>query len=122
MKRLLLILLLTIVPFQMSWAMVASYCQHEQQVLSKSDPQHVGHHDHAVPEHHAEISKTERKSVDVIDAECDFSHFSCGKLVSSFQYNGAVPSVPDTFGLSVSPRYRSHIADTPEEPDWSFAA
>lgn len=106
----------------MSWAMVASYCQHEQQVFSEAAPEHFGHHDHVAPEQHAEASKTERKSVDLNDAECDFSHFSCGKLVSSFQYHGAVLSASDSFALSASPRYQSHIADTPEEPDWHFAA
>lgn len=42
MKKLLLIFLLAILPLQVSWAAVAVYCQHEEEVTS----QHFGHHEH----------------------------------------------------------------------------
>jgi hypothetical protein len=41
MRRYLIIFLLLLLPFQFSWAAVASYCQHE----TESSTQHIGHHE-----------------------------------------------------------------------------
>jgi hypothetical protein len=42
MRRLILILLLTVMPLQWSWAAIASFCQHE----AGRAEQHLGHHVH----------------------------------------------------------------------------
>ncbi len=42
MRKLLAIFLLVFLPMQLSWAAVASYCQHE----ALAEATHVGHHEH----------------------------------------------------------------------------
>lgn len=42
MRRLFMIFLLVLMPLQLSWAAMASYCQHETGAAAK----HFGHHDH----------------------------------------------------------------------------
>jgi flagellar capping protein FliD len=42
MRRFLLIFLVVMMPLQLSWAAVSSYCQHESGTASK----HFGHHEH----------------------------------------------------------------------------
>lgn len=60
MKRLLLIFLLCVVPFQFAWAAAGAYCQHE----TGAAPMHFGHHAH----HHQ------------IKAEKPDTHYTMGKL------------------------------------------
>ena len=43
MRHWLLIFLVVLLPMQLSWAAVASYCQHES---NGATAQHIGHHDH----------------------------------------------------------------------------
>ena len=42
MRRWFLILMLFLLPFQLSWAAASAYCQHERDM----QPQHWGHHEH----------------------------------------------------------------------------
>ena len=52
MRRVILSLLILLLPLQFSWAVAASYCQHEDQVESRVQPSagggvsHFGHHEH----------------------------------------------------------------------------
>ena len=43
MRRWLTVLMLVLLPLQVSWAAASAYCQHEQSV---TEMQHLGHHEH----------------------------------------------------------------------------
>lgn len=117
MKRYVLIFLLMLLPFQFSWATVASYCQHE------SDPvaQHLGHHAAADSKQDQDGSGDSKLNASS-DADCSFCHFSCSKPMNS--HTAWTPPAPEKnrFTASLSPLYLSHIGESPEEPDWMRAA
>jgi hypothetical protein len=54
MRRWLSIFLLIVLPLQISWAVAATYCQHET-----GSTKHFGHHDH---KHQAEDGESLRKA------------------------------------------------------------
>jgi hypothetical protein len=68
MKRLLLIFLLCVVPFQFAWATAGAYCQHE----TGAAPKHFGHHAH---HHQANAEKTETSyKVGKLHPDCGSCH------------------------------------------------
>lgn len=76
MARFFLILLLSIFPLQMSWAMTSAYCQHEQGQAAH----HFAHHEH---QHHADnttdTSGTPANSGD-LDNDCSACHLTAYTL------------------------------------------
>ncbi|HSW04580.1 cation efflux protein, CzcI family [Aquabacterium sp.] len=113
MRRLLFIVLLTILPLQFSWAGVSAYCGHER----GSATQHFGHHEH---QHHAgpDAASTDKASSASMQADAD-----CGTCQL-----GASQPVPPTSAALLVPdteppcdahhaRYGSHIPPGPERPD-----
>jgi hypothetical protein len=122
MKKILLILLLFVIPFQFSWAAAAVYCQHEAGSSS-----HFGHHSHQhkvqdQDQNKAKDSKTDAaKSLEKYHGDCESCHlFSHASLISAF----AEPARLDAQGhLQPRPRsYRSHIPAPPKRPDWLLVA
>ena len=81
MKKYLVIFLLVLLPMQLSWAAVTSYCQHETGVSSK----HLGHHSHE----HTSIdnpSSPERSTNLVgLDHDCTSCHVGCAAALTSQQ-------------------------------------
>ena len=61
--------LLIVLPLQISWAVAATYCQHET-----GSTQHFGHHDH---KHHAEDNQKLAKA-SPSDVERVFHHWRIG--------------------------------------------
>ena len=122
MKRYVLIFLLMLLPFQFSWAAVASYCQHE----SNPAAQHVGHHAAADSKQQKQDQLADQSDDSKLntgsDADCSFCHFSCSKPMNS--YTSWTPPVQEknSFAPSLPPLYLSHIGESPEEPDWKTAA
>jgi hypothetical protein len=124
MKRLLLILLLIALPFQVSWAAVGAYCQSEKTTAS----QHFGHHKHA-----AEF-KAEFKSISLSDSstdqekstgnveECGFCHLSCTKFLTLVPSLIAPGQNGAEFPLPAPRIYRSPTVSPAEDPDWTLAA
>jgi hypothetical protein len=116
MKRLILILLLTILPFQLSWAALASYCQDEKASISQQSqqslqtPQHFGHHDHAV-----------KDKSDSASAECETCHLSCTKFFLPLPVMGTPVQNGALYTALASPIYLCPVATPPEEPDWHRA-
>ncbi len=68
MKRWLLILLMLVLPLQMSFAAVAPYCAHEEGAAA----QHVGHHSHT---HQAADGQDQHQNqLPGADLDCDYCH------------------------------------------------
>ena len=114
MRRWLSILLLGFMPFQFSWAAVATYCEHESGTRAK----HFGHHEH---EHQQPAGESggaaEVKLVGALDvADC---HFHCPCAVDL----PAVPVMPMVTGSQAPTDWT--VADgigpalsRPERPQW----
>lgn len=120
MRRWLTILLLFVLPLQFSWAVAATYCQHEE-VAAVS---HFGHHAH---EHQAEdaasggsgkhLAKTGGLGV---DNDCGFCHLNLAKP----PFEPAAPldvRVQLTADAPSPHAFRSRGPDHPERPNWCLA-
>lgn len=116
MNRYILIFLLMLLPFQFSWAAVASYCQHE----SERSTQHIGHHQAAGDSKQQQDG--DQKLADSGDADCSFCHFSCSKPMNPHAAWQPAAAEKNRYSRSLSARYLSHIGESPEEPDWILAA
>lgn len=116
MRRYLIIFLLLLLPFQFSWAAVASYCQHE----TESSTQHLGHHEADAGS--KQDQTPEKKLSEGDDADCSFCHFSCSKPLNPLVTWAPAVAEKDRFTVSTPARYLSHIGESPEEPDWMLAA
>lgn len=114
MRRILLILLLAILPFQMSWATTAAYCQHEQGTAA----QHFGHHEHR---HQASAADAADKGSAKYHDDCSYHHLSAAKSLCS-----AVPAIaspPRNLPIAfLSPPFDSHIPDGLIRPDWRIVS
>jgi hypothetical protein len=114
-KKLILIFLLALLPFQFSWAAAAVYCQHEDEPASM----HLGHHSH---KHDAKSDASEEADNQLA------AHGDCGYCQLSSQSPFAV-TMQDIVariawsGTSIPTlSFSSHIPDGPHEPDWRLAA
>jgi hypothetical protein len=109
MKRLLLILLLTVLPMQMAWAAAATYCQHERASTS-----HFGHHDH---QHQLQADPTEKQDTPSrVHTDCGYCH---GVIQAAF-LTPALLSVTPSGAPHLEqhpPSFSSHIPDGPRRPD-----
>ena len=126
MRRFLAIFLLALLPLQLSWAAVASYCAHETQVGAA----HLGHHEHK-HEHQADagpamdpvagpVADTDAqgdKAPGAIDLDCGHCHGTCGVMLT------VPPGLPGT--LSSAPPSATldeaggaHAPTGPERPQW----
>lgn len=114
MKKLLLILLLTILPIQYSWSMAAVYCQHEPGKVS-----HFGHHTHqhqAQPDDGADKSKPSK-----IHTDCEVCHHAV--QASAPAADGvAMTQAVSTHAPPPPSQYLSHIAEGPPRPNWPLVA
>jgi hypothetical protein len=115
-KKLFVILLLVILPFQLAWAGAGVYCQHE----TGKAAQHFGHHEHQ----HTGLGDQGQSDSGKLnlgaDNDCS-SHlngFNC--FVNSQEAMAFALAM--VFDDSRSPHYASHIPDGPERPDRQFAA
>jgi cytochrome c553 len=110
-KKLILILLLFILPFQFSWAAAGSYCQHEQ----GAGAHHFGHHAH---QHQINADTPQDKSeAGKMHADCNACHGAgCVVFIAAIPVLGILPAVREY----VEPcpiSYTSHIPDGPRRPD-----
>ncbi len=114
MRRLLLLILLCLLPLQITWAVVADYCGHEQDKAA----QHFGHHDdeHSVSSGASDDGKQPGQSLG--HDHCHLSGFL--GVLSRFAptaYESAHPKPHDGDGA-----YPSLAAYPPERPQWSVPA
>lgn len=129
MRRICVIVLLALLPFQFSWSAVASYCDHETQVGAG----HFGHHVH---QHDADtgldtdaastsdgtsdtsiVTKAD-KSLGATDLDCGHCHGYCSAMLS------APPGVPLVFAAgrpktSLTEGGATRAPTQPERPQWS---
>ncbi|MBW9335378.1 cobalt transporter [Herbaspirillum aquaticum] len=116
--RALILLLAFLLPMQLSWAAVASYCQAERETA----PAHLGHHDHPAAETHAQAESKDSKAGD-LDLDCSLCQFFAMKSV---QAAGTLLYAPQATRLPAHIKQvshpASHIADGPDKPNWLLAA
>ena len=120
MRRCLAILLLILLPTQMSWAAVADYCMHE----SGAGADHVGHHDHGDHRHGASASdksKADGSASTAADFDCGHCHGHCAGMldVPVGLKTNALGSAPP--GLAEAPS-SEHLPAQPERPQWARLA
>ena len=108
-KRLLLVLLLSLLPLQAVWATAARYCAHEQ-----TAPQHVGHHEH---EHSAPATPAPPDgNVGDADLDCGVCHLACCVSVPAYvAFDVPIARAP-LCDLARSP-FRSRATSVPDRPD-----
>lgn len=121
MRKWLAIVLLVLTPLQFSWAVAASYCQHE----TGTQASHFGHHEHKHQGAKVKTNSTDRSDaagkLGTLDNDCPGCHLSCASLIASSQAASIVPLV-EGYIPALTPRYESHISKVPQRPDWSLAA
>ncbi len=117
MRRLLMILMLMLMPLQLSWAAVASYCQHETGVAAS----HIGHHEHEHQANAVEPDPDNAKSLGTLDADCGFCH-ACGATIVSSIRDVSQISVVSRFATRHHDRAGSAFLSRPERPNWAALA
>lgn len=110
-----LVLLMLLVPLQLSWAAVSAYCEHETQTASH----HVGHHEHqhqADQSGHGDDSGADSKSGN-FDADCGVCHASCYTAVcdgiAPLSFAGA-----EAVFAPILPLYLTLFSSKPTRPKW----
>lgn len=123
MRRRLILLLLLVLPFQLSWAVVAGYCQHESEISTR----HPGHHEH---KHQANVSNAsdashssvpDSSSVGSVDNDCGTCHAGCGMA----PFTTAEMALTRRVSLAIPWRCALHSSPPnaqPERPNWSRLA
>ncbi|WP_332856617.1 hypothetical protein [Duganella sp. S19_KUP01_CR8] len=114
MKKILLILLLTILPIQYAWSMAAVYCQHEPAKVT-----HFGHHGH---QHQAQSDDgADQGKPAKVHSDCEVCHHAVQASLP-----GGVAPVPAVAPGGHAPplpsQYLSHISDRPARPNWLLVA
>lgn len=110
MKRLLALLIAVLLPLQLSWAVAATYCEHE---TTAQGAQHFGHHAHV----HADAKPAGLGKL-AADLDCSFCHAGS---VASLPGLEAPPlaalraDVPRSLGDAKRP---SAPQRTPDRPQW----
>jgi hypothetical protein len=112
-KKLFLILLLTILPIQYAWSMAAVYCQHETSKVT-----HFGHHGH---QHQAQSDDGADQGKLSKHGDCEVCHHAVQAAAPGAE---AVLTLARAavFTPSGVLHYHSYIADGPPRPNWSFVA
>ena len=121
MRRWFLIFLVVLLPVQLSWAAVASYCQHE----SGTTAQHLGHHEHqheagAAPSNDGD-PHSKSKAAGTVDLDCGTCHAgTCSAMVQSL--NLVMVKLPSETHSATALRLSSRPASLPERPNWADLA
>ncbi len=118
MRRLLVILMMVVLPFQLSWAAAATYCQHESSPVAS----HYGHHVHKHLAKSGDAKSDISPSKLLSDDDCPVCHLGGVGIVSmpSFSFPADIAKL-DTARSSV-PLLTSTRPDRPERPKWTCAA
>lgn len=115
MRRLCLILMLLVLPLQVSWAAVSSYCKHESGTAS----QHFGHHNH---QHKTKAAEKAPADASIqIDTDCAFCFGSAFGLITLL-VTYASANVPKVEPVFADTNFLASIRpDRPERPKWMRA-
>jgi hypothetical protein len=114
LKRLALLFMLVVMPFQMVWAIpVSNYCQHEQGAAA----QHFGHHFH---QHHSD-GKFHGKAPVGMDDDCAYCHL--GGVILPLAVISPAPAPLTSMSFSSLREAMSSLpAREPERPKWTLSA
>lgn len=123
MRRWLLVFLVVLLPMQLSWAAVASYCQHESDSATTS--QHVGHHEH---QHEADAASAATDLPDTsanpmtatgaVDVDCGTCHAGCCTVMLQSPML-VMAKLPSETHSATALRLSSQPASLPERPNWA---
>ncbi|MBI2750463.1 MAG: hypothetical protein HYX43_14355 [Burkholderiales bacterium] len=121
MRRVLVIFMLSLLPFQFVWGAAASYCQHEQGVGVR----HFGHHVH---KHQGKVLKTSGESTSDKktiagddDPDCASCHLTCvSPVLHTAQWVSSEPGAP--LHAAPSSEQPAYIPYAIERPNWTLAA
>lgn len=117
MRRWIAILLMIVLPLQLSWAVAANYCQDEQ----VAGAQHFGHHVH-LQHDGVDAGKNLAKGKQQVDRDCGCSGHLCGAHLLPTAI-GTLPGVTPEQELSavVPGAYQSSDPPRIERPNWSVS-
>jgi len=106
--------MLCLMPLQMSWAAVAVYCQHENEVTTS----HFGHHEHEHQAAHVEDGNGESPSFQ-FHGDCFSCHGVAAAMLPSVTLALYVPSTDAD--STHPPPFKSASPYRPERPQWALA-
>ena len=115
MRRYVILFLLVLMPLQLSWAAVGSYCDHE----SGQQAQHLGHHPHQHTEGKgaADNKPGNIKQPGGTHADCSVCH--AGAAIASVDESSTPGSSAGAKSISwCSDHAPSALKDRPERPKW----
>jgi cytochrome c553 len=124
MRRWLLIFLLLLLPFQLSWASASAYCQHERDTQS----QHWGHHEHETRgtdrSHSGEgAQKNSSTQPNAVVGDCAVCHGGYAQHVDAATEHALdAPPVRQSLRIMPAEHFVSHISDVPVRPARPLAA
>lgn len=117
MRRLLIILMLMVVPFQLSWAAAAAYCQHE----SNPAVSHFGHHTHQHSASTAESKSSMPKAQLGVDDDCATCHLGGIGIAPMESFSLTLDMAPANVRVTHNAYPISIRPHRPERPQWQRA-
>jgi hypothetical protein len=123
MRRWIAIVMLMLLPAQMSWAAVAAYCAHER---SGAAAPHVGHHDHGGHAHALAAASSEAADEGAApsaspDADCGHCHGHCTALPVPHG-EALLPSGTASHASILDAPWAVRADARPERPQWAGLA
>ena len=118
MKRLLMILMMVVLPFQLSWAAAAAYCQHENSPVSS----HFGHHVHKHAINAADAKTDKSPSKLTSDDDCTVCHLGGAGIASMAFLSLAIEATNTDQEFTVNHLQPPPRPKRPERPQWASAA
>jgi hypothetical protein len=119
MCKWLAILLLVLMPLQLSWAAVGAYCQHERGQAAS----HAGHHTH---EHQSQaesdVPAGEKGVMPSADADCVTCHAGCVLWAMPSHHDPVRVLPPVIRSADPGAALVAPTAARPERPQWNFAS
>ena len=111
MRRFFVLLLASALLFQMSWAVAATYCEHE---TSPEATMHFGHHVHV---HKSVDAKKNVAGQLAVDDDCSYCHAGHAALIAT-ACAGVAPEATASAAFSPPPLPGSAPARAPDRPQW----
>lgn len=121
MRRVLVILMLSLLPFQSVWGAAASYCQHEQGAGVRHFGHHVHKHQGKVLEASGESTPDKKSIAGDDDPDCASCHLT---FVSPVMHTAVWFSseLAEPMLAPLSSEQPPYIPNAIERPNWSLAA
>lgn len=117
MRSWLVVVLMVLLPLQLSWAATGQYCQHEVDTSAK----HLGHHVHQHRNVEQNDSSADQAKAVATDADCGTCHSGCSMAI---QHPESICNAPASLAFASGPRAQPTHApvDPPYRPQWRTLA